>query len=53
LIVSSGPALRVETIGPASVIVGKEAIYTVVVHNEGTLAAQGVLVHVGRQSTCG
>jgi uncharacterized repeat protein (TIGR01451 family) len=50
LLTARGPALRIATNGPSAVIVGQEASYTVVIHNEGTTAATGVYLRVGLPS---
>jgi uncharacterized repeat protein (TIGR01451 family) len=44
---SQGATLRVDTEGPATLVVGKEAIYTVTISNDGTVPANEVLVRVG------
>ncbi|MDP6554118.1 MAG: CARDB domain-containing protein [Pirellulaceae bacterium] len=43
---SSGPALRIDTVGPRSILIGKEASYTLTLSNLGSLAAKDVFVRV-------
>ena len=43
---SSGPALRIDTVGPRSILIGKEANYTLTLSNLGSLAAKDVIVRV-------
>jgi uncharacterized repeat protein (TIGR01451 family) len=40
------PSISVETTGPRTIVIGKEATFTVVVQNAGDLAAQDVVVAV-------
>ena len=46
LLARQSPNLRVETIGPRRISVGKEASYEVTVHNSGEVAAEELLVTV-------
>ncbi|MEQ8786287.1 MAG: hypothetical protein RIC55_08305 [Pirellulaceae bacterium] len=45
-LISTGPALRVETIGPKSVAIGQEASYTIRVTNAGDVSAEEMVVMV-------
>jgi uncharacterized repeat protein (TIGR01451 family) len=47
ILASQGPQLRIETTGPSSVLVNKEATYVIVITNEGNIPARGVLLRVG------
>lgn len=43
---TSGPALRIDTVGPRSILIGKEATYTVTLSNVGNVIAKDVFVRV-------
>lgn len=43
---SQAPNLRVETTGPSALLIGKEAAYTVSLHNQGETAANDILLRV-------
>lgn len=48
---SRSSAVRVETIGPKSLRIGTEAIYTIRIHNEGDSEANDVFVRAGLPTT--
>lgn len=50
LLSSVGPQIRVETVGPRSVMVGKPAEYTITVSNTGAVAASELYVRVSLPS---
>lgn len=52
LITRKSPVLSVETIGPSRVLIGREAKYTVVLSNAGTVNANGVQVSVSVPDGC-
>lgn len=43
---SSGPSLRIDTVGPRSILIGKDATYTLTLSNVGTTLAKDVFVRV-------
>ncbi len=43
---SSGPALRIDTVGPRSILIGKQATYSVTLSNVGNETAKDVFVRV-------
>jgi uncharacterized repeat protein (TIGR01451 family) len=43
---SRGPALRVEAIGPAAIVIGKQATYQVLAANQGDIEARDMIVSV-------
>jgi uncharacterized repeat protein (TIGR01451 family) len=43
---SSGPVLRVDTVGPRAILIGREAIYTLTLSNLGRLVANDVYVRI-------
>ncbi len=43
---TSGPALRIDTVGPRSILIGKQATYSVTLSNVGNQAAQDVFVRI-------
>ncbi len=52
LISRKSPVLSVETIGPSRVLIGREAKYTVVLNNSGSVDASGVRVTVSVPEGC-
>ncbi len=52
LITRKSPVLSVETIGPSRVLIGREAKYTVVLNNAGSVNANGVQVSVSVPDGC-
>lgn len=43
---TAGPALRIDTVGPRSILIGKDASYTVTLSNVGNVAAKDVFVRI-------
>ena len=43
---TSGPALRIDTVGPRSIMIGKEATYSVTLSNVGNQSAKDVFVRM-------
>ncbi len=52
LITRKSPVLSVETIGPSRVLIGREAKYTVVLNNAGSVDASGVQLTVSVPDGC-
>lgn len=52
LITRKSPVLAVETIGPSRVLIGREAKYTVILNNAGSVDASGVQVSVSIPEGC-
>lgn len=52
LITRKSPVLAVETIGPSRVLIGREAKYTVILSNAGSVDASGVEVSVSVPEGC-
>jgi len=52
LISHKSPVLSVETVGPSRVLIGREAKYTVVLKNAGSVGANGVQVTVSVPDGC-
>lgn len=46
LFARKGPVLGVETMGPRTIVVGRESTYQVEITNSGDVAADGLVVHV-------
>lgn len=46
LLTTEGAALRVDTVGPDAILIGREAEYTLTLTNQSTMAANDVLVRV-------